>query len=235
MVGLGGASEAVRAIRAVALEPGTLRAFDLPADGVTAGASGAAVKGIAAALDKCTGLTRSMEQLAQGSVSIEVAYADQQDEIGAMARALRGFRDNAAERQQLERAQAEERLAKERRAGVVDHLVGEFDTAIGSVLGEVSAAGDQMRNSAEQMASVAEQTSNQSTAVVSASDSTARNVQMVAAGTQEVSANINGVSAAASQTGIMATDVLAAVSRLSRQSDALQTEVGRFLTVIRAA
>ncbi|AMB43769.1 methyl-accepting chemotaxis protein [Methylobacterium sp. AMS5] len=62
-----------------------------------------------------------------------------------------------------------------------------------------------------------------------------RNVAQAAAGTGEVTGNIAGVAGAAEETGAAATQVLGAASELSRQSEHLQSEVGRFLATVRAA
>ena len=63
----------------------------------------------------------------------------------------------------------------------------------------------------------------------------ARNVQQAAAGTQEVTSNIAGVSQGASSTSSAVERVLTAVDALSRQSDQLNGEVGRFIADVRAA
>lgn len=63
----------------------------------------------------------------------------------------------------------------------------------------------------------------------------ARNVEQAAAGTHEVSSNITGVSKAATDTGLAALQIKAATSDLSKQSEVLRSEVGRFLTSVRAA
>jgi methyl-accepting chemotaxis protein len=63
----------------------------------------------------------------------------------------------------------------------------------------------------------------------------ARNVQEAATGTTEVTTHIAGVREAAGETGEAAAFVLAAANDLSRQSDALQQAVARFLASMRAA
>jgi methyl-accepting chemotaxis protein len=63
----------------------------------------------------------------------------------------------------------------------------------------------------------------------------ARNVQEAATRTGEVSTNIGGVNAAAAETGGAAHNVLEAAGQLAQQSDALQAEVGRFLTALKAS
>jgi methyl-accepting chemotaxis protein len=62
-----------------------------------------------------------------------------------------------------------------------------------------------------------------------------RNVAQAAAGTGEVTGNIAGVAGAAEETGAAASQVLGAASDLSRQSEHLMAEVGRFLATVRAA
>ena len=62
-----------------------------------------------------------------------------------------------------------------------------------------------------------------------------RNVAQAAMGTGEVTSNISGVAGAAEETGAAASQVLGAASELSRQSEQLASEVGRFLATVRAA
>jgi methyl-accepting chemotaxis protein len=63
----------------------------------------------------------------------------------------------------------------------------------------------------------------------------ASNVQQAALGTQEVSNNFVGVARAASETGAAASQTLGVAGELSKQSDALLTEVNGFLAEVRAA
>ena len=62
-----------------------------------------------------------------------------------------------------------------------------------------------------------------------------RNVSQAATGTGEVTGNIAGVASAAEETGAAANLVLASASELSRDSVHLNTEVVRFLAMVRAA
>jgi methyl-accepting chemotaxis protein len=56
-------------------------------------------------------MTRTMERLAGGDLDVEVPDANRTDEVGAMIRALRVFRDAGAERRRLELETAEQREA----------------------------------------------------------------------------------------------------------------------------
>uniref|UniRef100_Q07M78 Methyl-accepting chemotaxis sensory transducer n=1 Tax=Rhodopseudomonas palustris (strain BisA53) TaxID=316055 RepID=Q07M78_RHOP5 len=62
-----------------------------------------------------------------------------------------------------------------------------------------------------------------------------RNVQQAAQGTQQVSANITDVQRGATETGSASTQVLSAAQSLSRDSNRLKMEVGKFLNDVRAA
>ena len=62
-----------------------------------------------------------------------------------------------------------------------------------------------------------------------------RNVQQAAQGTQQVSSNITDVQRGASETGSASSQVLSAAQALSRDSNLLKLEVGKFLDTVRAA
>jgi methyl-accepting chemotaxis protein len=62
-----------------------------------------------------------------------------------------------------------------------------------------------------------------------------RNVQQAARGTQQVSSNIGDVQRGASETGSASSQVLSAAQSLSRDSNRLRAEVGKFLGTVRAA
>jgi methyl-accepting chemotaxis protein len=62
-----------------------------------------------------------------------------------------------------------------------------------------------------------------------------RNVQQAAQGTQQVSVKVIDVQRGATETGSASTQVLAAAQSLSRDSNRLKDEVGRFLRTVRSA
>jgi methyl-accepting chemotaxis protein len=62
-----------------------------------------------------------------------------------------------------------------------------------------------------------------------------RNVQQAAQGTQQVSSNVTDVQRGASETGSASSQVLSAAQSLSGESNRLKTEVGKFLSSVRAA
>jgi methyl-accepting chemotaxis protein len=62
-----------------------------------------------------------------------------------------------------------------------------------------------------------------------------RNVQRAAQGTEQVSSNITDVQRGATETGSASSQVLSAAQTLSRDSNRLKSEVGKFLSTVRAA
>jgi methyl-accepting chemotaxis protein len=62
-----------------------------------------------------------------------------------------------------------------------------------------------------------------------------RNVQQASVGTQQVSSNIVEVQHGVTETGSASTQVLSAAQSLSRDSNRLKQEVGKFLDTVRAA
>ena len=62
-----------------------------------------------------------------------------------------------------------------------------------------------------------------------------RNVQQAAQGTQQVSANIADVQRGSSETGSASLDLLSSAQSLTRDSNRLRQEVGKFLISVRAA
>jgi methyl-accepting chemotaxis protein/aerotaxis receptor len=62
-----------------------------------------------------------------------------------------------------------------------------------------------------------------------------RNVQQAAHGTQQVSTNVSDVQRGAAETGQASSRVLSAAQMLSRDSNRLKFEVGKFLNSVRTA
>ena len=92
---------------------------------------------------------------------------------------------------------------------------------IGSTIGKMSEIASTIASAVEEQGAATQEIS--------------RNVQQAAHGTQQVSANIGDVQRGSSETGSASSQVLAAARTLSRDSDRLRTEVGKFLDTVRAA
>jgi hemerythrin-like metal-binding protein len=135
-------------------------------------------------------MTRVMTALAEGELDTEVPSQRRRDEIGAMARAVEVFKQNARSIQKLHHDQgdAEARAMIERQQSL-RRMADDLEGRIGEVIGIVAAAATQLQAKAQGMSSVAEQTVRQASAVAAASEQAASNVSTVAAASEQLSAS----------------------------------------------
>ncbi|MGH1574726.1 cache domain-containing protein [Methylobacterium sp. P31] len=112
-------------------------------------------------------------------------------------------------------------------SGQIARIQGSTDQAV-SAIGSISARIQEISAVATTIAAAVEEQG-------AATQEIARNVAHAASGTGEVTSNIAVVAGAAEETGTAASQVLGAASELSRQSEKLAAEMGRFLATVRAA
>ncbi|MHC2383940.1 methyl-accepting chemotaxis protein [Bradyrhizobium liaoningense] len=113
---------------------------------------------------------------------------------------------------------------------------------IGQQISGIQAATNDSVGAIKEISSTIERLSEISSAIAAAveeqgaaTQEIARNVQQAAQGTQQVSSNITDVQRGATETGTASSQVLSAAQMLSNDSNRLKTEVGKFLTNVRAA
>ena len=138
-------------------------------------------------------LTATMSRLASGNVSDEISGAERGDEIGAMAAAVRVFKDNMIEAERLSAEKAAENDVKMRRAQVLDELTRTFEAKVSELVGGLSAASSVMEGTARSMSSTASATNRQAGIVAAASEQTSTNVQTVASATEELTSSISEI------------------------------------------
>ena len=136
-------------------------------------------------------ITENMRRLAGGTTDIRIAFANQKDELGDLARALTTFRDQALESSRLRAEQeASKKRADEERRQAMLALADNFESSIAAVVEVVSTSASGMERSAEAMERTAEETGNRAQSVAGGSEDAFANVQTVAAATNELSAAI---------------------------------------------
>jgi methyl-accepting chemotaxis protein len=117
--------------------------------------------------------------------------------------------------------------ATEEISGQITRVQGVTGQAVGAI-GTITARIREINGVATSIAAAVEEQG-------AATQEIVRNVTQAAQGTGAVTSNIAGVAGAAEETGAAASQVLGAASELSRQSEHLTAEVGRFLANVRAA
>jgi methyl-accepting chemotaxis protein len=138
-----------------------------------------------------TRLTSTMAKLAAGDNTIALTETDHGDEIGAMAKAVQVFKDNAIAMaamrvdQEIAKQQAETRKRQSLHA-----LADGLEASVAGAVDVVSAAAAGMQTTAQALSATAAETSREALAVASAAEQASANVQTVAAATDELSASI---------------------------------------------
>jgi methyl-accepting chemotaxis protein/hemoglobin-like flavoprotein len=141
-----------------------------------------------------TRLSGAMRAIAGGAAETPVPGGHRADEIGAMAAAVQVFKDNLIRTRQLE-AEAEEarRTAEERRRAGMRAMAETFEAAVGSIVGQVSAAAARLQDTAQTMTVTAGRTASQSSGVAIAAEQAAGNVGTVAAAAEELGASVREI------------------------------------------
>lgn len=152
----------------------------------------AAALGVAGSIARpISGLTREMTALASGNHHVSVEQARRRDEIGAMAKAVEVFKDNAIAMKGLtaEREEVRRRAEIEKKQAM-DALARSFEASLRGVVDVVSSAASEMQSTAQSMSTTAEETKQQALTVASASGQASANVQTVATAADELSSSI---------------------------------------------
>src|SRR6202008_4743958 len=110
---------------------------------------GAGIFGVAfGVIRPIAAMTGVMKDLASGDLNVAIPALSRGDEVGAMARAVQVFKDNALRVQSMEAEQASLKLKAEgdRKAAMLAMADG-FDSAIGKIIQTVSTASSELESS----------------------------------------------------------------------------------------
>jgi methyl-accepting chemotaxis protein len=179
-----------------------------------------------------TSMTAAMGRLANGDLGVAVSGVERTDEVGALAKALQVFKDNAIEARRLAATQQAENDAKMRRAQVLDDLTKRFEANVSALTQGLSSAATEMEATAGSMTSTADATNQQSVMVVSAAEEAAVNVQTVAAATEELSASVQEIAAQVAQSTRIAGSAVDDAKRSDAMVQALAATADRIGSVI---
>ena len=140
----------------------------------------------------------ALGNLTGGRLDTVIPHADLKNEIGAMARAVQGFKENLQlvqrlkEQQRIDQEQAAQRAAAERRAEL-HQLAARFESSIMDVVRTVAASAEQMQGAAQSVAAAARQSEERADHVSIAAGQTTANVQTVAAAAEQLTASIGEI------------------------------------------
>jgi len=137
-----------------------------------------------------TGMTVAMSRLAAGDHAVEVPARDNTDEIGAMARAVEVFKQNAVQAETLAAEKTATQAMRDQRSTRIQTLTVAFDAKVVDLVGQVSTAAAGLQATAQSMTATASETTQQAASVAAAAEEASLNVQTVAAASEELASSI---------------------------------------------
>ncbi|PVE24801.1 hypothetical protein DC522_09325 [Microvirga sp. KLBC 81] len=140
-------------------------------------------------------LQQAMKRLADGDASVEVPSTAASDEIGAMARTVLVFRDNARERERLTQEREGQAAFETRRAQTIAEAIASFDASVEQILGEVRRATGDLTAASGELEGSANQVTRQAQVAGTASSRTSQNMAAVASAAEELDASLAEVAA----------------------------------------
>ncbi|MBL8643963.1 MAG: HAMP domain-containing protein [Rhodospirillaceae bacterium] len=190
---------------------------------------------LGAALSRPLGaMTGVMNRLASGELDLVIPNTTQTNEIGAMARALATFQENARENVRLEAAQKEQEIkAKAEQRAMLERLASAFESSVKTATGEILSTAGRMEHSASSMQAVAEETNVQSAAVAAASEQASANVQSVSAATEELSSSIQEIGRQVTHSSKVATKAVGDANTAKEMVRGLDTAAQKIGQVVR--
>jgi methyl-accepting chemotaxis protein/CHASE3 domain sensor protein len=139
-------------------------------------------------------ITRVMQQLAGGRIDVAIPYLGRKNEIGAMAEAVRVFRDNKIKADRLTVESETERLNKEQRAKGLEELNRRFEGTASALTATLASAAAGLKDSAETMSATTERAGEKSGNVKMAARQASTNIEAVANAAEELSLSIDAIS-----------------------------------------
>jgi methyl-accepting chemotaxis protein len=175
-----------------------------------------AVAQVSRPLSRMSGL---MERLAAGDLEIEVSGAERRDEVGALARALAVFKQNAITARDLAAEQSAERERRDARTAFIEEHVRSFDSSVETALDALVGAAAQMRTTSAHLTTVAEGGSREVDTAASAFRQASVNVQTVASASEELTASIAEIASQVTHAAEIATKAV-------QETEETDTKVG---------
>jgi methyl-accepting chemotaxis protein len=181
-----------------------------------------------------TRMTGVMARLAGGSLEIEIPSLNRGDEVGAMARAVQIFRENAQRVQAMESAQAGLQLkAEEDRKAAMSRVADGFEQAIGKIVGAVSSASSEIELAAGSLTETAEATRESTAAAASASDLSSANVQSAAAASEEMASSVTEIGRQVQQSETITQAAVRQAEQTNARISELSQSAGRIGEVVK--
>lgn len=151
-----------------------------------------------------SGLRNSMERLANGDLVADIPCVGRRDEVGAMARMVRVFKDSMTEAEHLRTEQEEiKRQATAEKRAALNRLAESFESKVGGLVAMLSSSSTALETTAQSMTGTANQGNQQAATVASAAEQASTGLQSVASAAEELSSSIGEISRQVAQSSII--------------------------------
>ncbi|WP_346914499.1 methyl-accepting chemotaxis protein [uncultured Roseibium sp.] len=192
------------------------------------------VRSVSRNLSDITGATAD---LADGNVDCAIPYTKHKTEIGALARALTVFQENARQRMRLESEADAEDAAKAARQQEIEASIADFKSDILQLLSTASETVSGARRTANDLLEANDRNDEQAGAANEASQQASTNVETVASASQQLTSSIQEISAQIAATSAQVDKVSASAQDTNRDVDELAraaTKIDEILLLIQA-
>jgi methyl-accepting chemotaxis protein len=196
---------------------------------------GAGVFGVAfGVIRPIADMTNVMKRVAGGDLDVAVPALSREDEVGAMARAVQVFKENAQRVQSMESEQAslKQKAEGDRKAATLQ-MADSFDSVIGKIIETVSTASTELESSAGRLTRTAEQTQQLSATVAAVSEQSSADAQSAAAAADEMAASVSEISRQVQDSHKISREAVSQVEQTNARISELAQSAGRIGEVVR--
>src|SRR5215475_12437375 len=181
-----------------------------------------------------TGMTNVMARLAGGSLDIEIPSLHRQDEVGAMARAVQVFRENALRVQAMEEAQVGmQAKAEHGRKAAMAEVAAAFEQAVGRIIDAVSSASSEIERASAGLTATARKNHELSTEAASASGRSSSNVQSVATASEQMAVSVGEIGRQVQQSESVTQEAVRQAEQTNERIAELSQSAGRIGEVVK--
>ncbi len=166
-------------------------------------------------------ISNSMEQMADGDLTVAIPEKDRQDELGQMAGSLQIFQNGLRQARDLEAQVRQQQEERNRAREETEKATGIFVSRIGGIVNTVSSASAELNATAQSMAGISEQTSREAEQASLVSQQTSGSVQSVASATEEMTSTIGEISQQVGEASSAARQAVDEVGLTGRQMEVL--------------
>ena len=177
-------------------------------------------------------LSGAMKKLAAGDSSVDIPATEAKDEIGAMARTVIVFRDNAVEREQLAVTQEKSVRERERRAETIATSVTHFENTVDQALAKVRGAAERLETASSALNGAADAVSEQASSAEERVGAASMNVASAASSAEELATSIGEIAGQAATSTEVASRAVTEAQRTVQTMSQLATAATRIGEVI---